>query len=191
MVEVVENYWKYYRIGKPFSRSTTHPRLVFLMSRSWGMVSPPSKKTQNKFKEISAHLLIFIYRHQDDPVNEPGWDKIERAWTQAWPRPGDGGLKQEGLPLGASFWRAGGWGGFLFSETPPQTIGIYSVFESFNTIEFKTLILESLLLVSGPMSFCPNISDRIVSCFTLSVNQSSQFTSSVDPVIFYWSLMHL
>jgi hypothetical protein len=29
-----------------------------------------------------------------------------------------------------------GWGlrgGFLFSETPPQTIGIYSVFESFNT----------------------------------------------------------
>jgi hypothetical protein len=47
------------------------------------------------------------------------------------------------------------------------------------------LILESLLLVSGPMSFCPNISDRIVSCFTFSVNQSSQFTSSVDPVAPY------
>ena len=59
------------------------------------------------------------------------------------------------------------------------------VFDSLYTIELKTMILESLLLVSGPMSFCPNISDRIVSCFTLSVNQSSQFTSSVDPVAPY------
>ena len=70
--------------------------------------SSPLTKKNNKFNEILAHLLIFTYRHQDDPVNEPGWDKIERAWTQAWPRPGDGGLKQEGLPHRASFWRAGG-----------------------------------------------------------------------------------
>ena len=49
-----------------------------------------------------------MYRNQDDPVDEPGWDKTERARTQAWSRPRDGGLKQEGLPHRASFLE--GWG---------------------------------------------------------------------------------